>query len=282
MSHVSEPRVIIGIGSVPIGAAGGDLNGTYPAPGVIRINGATVPASGSLTTGNGLYVTAASTLSYSALNLAGGSNYVIGTLPIGNQANQIMAGDVTGTTASSTVVKLQSRNVSSITPQDGYVLTWVAANSDWEPQITNVSVGYAYGQLKADGTAASLILTTAGSFYLLNAWTIIDQSFSTIPSLTNNTITVNKSGVYWLHSSLSFHSPDNNFILTIGIFVNGIRLLNTEAQVDVKAAVQASQILVNSLHSLNAGDVVDIRLMSALNSKQIDVLVGAFLVTKIG
>jgi len=53
---------------------------------VVRINGATVPAAGALTTGNGLYVTGASALTYSALNLAGGAGYVTGLLPVTNIA----------------------------------------------------------------------------------------------------------------------------------------------------------------------------------------------------
>jgi hypothetical protein len=82
------------IASATAGAKGvvqlaGDLagtGGTAAAPRVSGINSATVPAGGALTTGNVLQVTAVSTLSYAAVNLAGGSNYVTGVLPVANVA----------------------------------------------------------------------------------------------------------------------------------------------------------------------------------------------------
>jgi hypothetical protein len=85
---------------------GGDLSGSAFSPSVINIHGASVPIAGSLTTGNVLQVTGSSTLGYAAVNLAGGSNFVTGVLPTANQANQTMAGDVTGTTAASVVQQL--------------------------------------------------------------------------------------------------------------------------------------------------------------------------------
>jgi hypothetical protein len=84
----------------------GDVSGSAVTPGletVLKINGATVPAAGALTTGNMLQVSGASALTYAPVNLAGGAGFVTGTLPAGSQAAQTMSGDVTGTTAASIV-----------------------------------------------------------------------------------------------------------------------------------------------------------------------------------
>ena len=90
--HSSAPAVT-GItqltGDVTAGAGTGSQVATVAA-----VHGATVPAAGALTVGNGLYVTGVSALGYSALNLAGGAGYVTGTLPVGNLPS--LAGDVTG------------------------------------------------------------------------------------------------------------------------------------------------------------------------------------------
>lgn len=94
---------------------------------VVSINSATVPAAGSLTTGNGLYVTGASALSYSALNLAGGANYVTGTLPVGNLPS--LAGDVTGTITANTVISLTGGSGVVNIAATGNIITWATATT---------------------------------------------------------------------------------------------------------------------------------------------------------
>lgn len=153
---------------------GGDVTGTTSSATVINIHGASVPVAGSLTTGNVLQVTGSSTLSYGAINLAGGSNYVTGILPIGNQANQIMNGDVTGTTTASKVVKLQGFPINSVTPADGYVLTWDQADGYWLPKLkqsalvisNNHTIIYTDGDIYVDLSSSSLTITLPNSPFL--------------------------------------------------------------------------------------------------------------------
>ncbi len=83
-------------------------------------------------TGNTMFISSAGILSFGALNLAGGSAYVTGTLPAGNQASQTMTGDVSGTTGANVVDKIKSRVVNDTDPNNGDVLTWDEANNYWE------------------------------------------------------------------------------------------------------------------------------------------------------
>lgn len=133
--------------------AGGDLSGSSTNQNVLKIHGGSVPIAGSLTTGNVLQVTGASTLSYGAINLAGGSNFVTGTLPSGNQASQTLSGDVTGTTASNTVVTLTGSSAivsfpinnilrSTGTSNNGDIITTVANTLTLgNGSVVNLTVG---------------------------------------------------------------------------------------------------------------------------------------------
>lgn len=106
-SHIHSP--IVG-GSFIVG---GDLSGNTANATVYKVNGSTIPAGGSLTTGNVLQVNGSSSLTYGPVNLAGGSNYVSGTLPAANQAAQTVGGDLSGTTSSATVAKINATTVST-------------------------------------------------------------------------------------------------------------------------------------------------------------------------
>lgn len=64
------------------------------ATSVTKINGATVPAAGALSTGNVLQVSGTSALTYAPVNVGGGATYVTGTLPVGNGGTG--AGTLTG------------------------------------------------------------------------------------------------------------------------------------------------------------------------------------------
>jgi hypothetical protein len=79
---------------------------TITASGVVtnsKVNGTSYPVGGALVTGNSPYVSGLSATTYSALNLAGGSGWVTGVLPAGNQAAQTLGGVLGGTTAAATL-----------------------------------------------------------------------------------------------------------------------------------------------------------------------------------
>jgi len=157
--------------------AGGDLSGTSTNQTVIRINGATVPVSGSLVTGNVLRVSGASSLTYAAVNLAGGANHVTGVLPTANQAAQTMGGDVSGTTASATVIRINGTTVPAIhsTNQvivatsgttaiwsqiyDGYIAASANISGSKIQQTSTVNYGVIQLGGDLDGSASSQVVT---------------------------------------------------------------------------------------------------------------------------
>lgn len=97
-----------------------------------QLNGATVPEAGGLTTGNVLQVSGAAALSYAALNLAGGSNYVTGVLPAANLASAttiaqgavILAQDLSGTSSAPTVVAVTGNSNRLVIRDTARTLRW--------------------------------------------------------------------------------------------------------------------------------------------------------------
>lgn len=114
----------------------GDLSGLYDSPIVRKINGIDLPASQSLTVGNTLQAVSATTLDYGPINLAGGINYVTGTLPgdnvqnasSGNKGVIFLAGDLSGFATTPTVSRINGATV----PPSGALVTGNVL------QVTNV------------------------------------------------------------------------------------------------------------------------------------------------
>jgi hypothetical protein len=147
-------------------AAAGDLSGSYfTGPTVAKVNGSSVPAGGSLTTGNVLQVTGSAALGYAALNLAGGSNYVTGTLPNTNlpaattgaagivQLTNNLGGTSTSPTVTGLTITSQAQGdilyyngsswVRLAASTDGYFLKTggAGANPSWtKPTATDLSI----------------------------------------------------------------------------------------------------------------------------------------------
>ena len=139
----------------PNGTAGGNLSGTYPNPTVSKINGASVPAAGTLTTGNVLQVNGVSSTTYGPVNIAGGANYITGNLPVSNLDN--------GTNANSTTFWRGDGTWAS--PAGGSISGSGTTNylARWTPNSTTLAASV----VQDDGTEAG-IGTAPQSGYMLS------------------------------------------------------------------------------------------------------------------
>lgn len=159
---------------------GGDISGTTAATIVIKINGATVPVSGA--TGNTLQVTGVNTLGYGAINLAGGSNFITGTLPTGNQAAQTMGGDISGTTASATVNKVDGVSYPT-SPSTNTVPVVTSANTVTYQQIVDAQIS------NAAAISGSKINPVFGSQNISTTGTL-SSGATTVTSFRDTTLSV--------------------------------------------------------------------------------------------
>lgn len=71
-----------------------------------------------------------------------------------------IAGDVTGTIGATTVTKIQGRNVATIAPLDGQVLTWDSTTSTWKPATIGV-----FSVVTVTGTTYTLTSADHGKIF---------------------------------------------------------------------------------------------------------------------
>lgn len=140
----------------------GDLGGTATNVSVLKVNGVTYPVGGALTTGNILKVSGSSTVSYGTLDLSN-SNSISGQLPTANQVAQSLSNDLSGTTASASVIAIRGTAISSTTPTENQVLKYIG--SSWTPATLNTPAPVAaqYLTLATDATLTNERVLTAGT-----------------------------------------------------------------------------------------------------------------------
>jgi hypothetical protein len=182
------------------GNLSGDVTGGQSSTVVGKINGSTVPAGGALTTGNVLQVSGAGALSYGAVNLAGGSNYVTGTLPLANTAGPATASafaytstsgvwNSTGIAGTDVLVGFSGSTPSAISIGSGLSLSGGTLSATGGGSgVTSLTGG---GGITVSGSTGAVTLGSSGSgdvtgAYNSNTVTGVSGSSFNMASTSNN------------------------------------------------------------------------------------------------
>jgi hypothetical protein len=257
----------------PDGYAGGDLGNSYPNPSVIAIQGVAVsntePTTNQVLEYNGTeYVPTNLPSSLPPNGSAGGdlngsypnptvvsvSHITSGILPAANQASQTMGGDISGTTVSATVAKIQDNPVSlgSLgSSQDGYVLTWNNTDGYIVAQQNNV--------VKAVCGVYSTSTQSIGSTTQITNWTVKFDTASGF-NTTNSNYVIPATGYYHIDAQM----------LTVGTLGEGSGVwltayVNDTATDDsgvslVGGAAGQVQVSYGTIVYATAGQTLDLRM----------------------
>jgi collagen type VII alpha len=153
-----ESGSVLGFGTV---ATGGITNNAITdaklrQSGALSVVGRSANSTGNVAdiagTNNQVLIISGSVLGFGAVDLS--TPQVTGVLPTANQAAQTTGGDISGTTASSTVDKLKGTALAASVgtvgaTQDGYSLVWDNGTSTWKPTLISSGSG---GTLSGDVT----------------------------------------------------------------------------------------------------------------------------------
>ena len=230
----------------------GDISGTDNSQTVIAINGSFVPPGGTLTIGNVLNVTGTSMLRYSALNLAGGDNYVIGILPVANQEVQTMSGDVSGTTTSATVVSLTGS--SNIITANCSTLSWPKTiiaptikqvdNTISSATATSLTI-QAQNATSTTSVGGNLILTS-GTGTSTNGSVLIQAGGSTKITVSTSSVSIGTNFYIPAFSAAGIIHNDATGLFSSSTIVNSDISASAAIAVSKLAAGNDGQILINN------------------------------------
>lgn len=218
--------------------AGGDLSGTSTSQTVIKINGASVPVSGALTTGNVLQVNGVASLTYAALNLAGGANYVTGLLPLGNQAAPtgtgvalVSAGAWVGAAGT---VDLSSNTYVSNTLAVGHGGTGLTAlGSGLQVLRTNAGATAMEWWTPNAGTITGIASTGAGTGVVANGTSGANVQVKSLVAGTNVTITNGVNDITIAASGATTPTGTGFYHVTAGAMDTASKKVDLTASADV-------------------------------------------------
>ncbi|MGD0331151.1 MAG: hypothetical protein ABSB40_12050 [Nitrososphaeria archaeon] len=159
--------------SAPIGfTAGGDLSGTNSSQEVTGILNKSLP---SLPVSDGYLNYTGSAWTFSPI-----------IMPTSLPPNGSAGGDLSGSYPNPTVAKINGHAVASTSPTDGYLLTWSAADSQWEPK-TAPTPFTAGGDLSGTNTSQ----------------TVAGIQGQTLPALPVSDGYLNYTGSAWQYSTIT-------------------------------------------------------------------------------
>lgn len=139
---------------------------------------------------------------------------------------------------------------------------WVTARA----QTTGVTGGYGSGYCTT-ADAASVVLATGGVFVQVPLQHAGPSSGTTVTTGSTGNVKVTAAGVYSIAASFSgSESALTALAITLSVFINGSQATDSGAVSKPNGSATPFSVSTVVLRSLNAGDVVDIRISEASTS----------------